>query len=213
MKNIINNLKKTAIIAIMALIAIFAFANSNSANACDLCEDDYDIGPAIWMDGNGITHTSDGLAWGPDGIVYFEGLDDEEPGEEPRDLGPAIYMDAYGVTHTSDGWAWGLDGVRYFEGINTGDSDVFCYDHQAVIGSALWVDEYGNIHDSDNTVYVGVTVDEYGMASSIGCMNMQFANPTCISVNYLYSTNQLLISIYDAYTFVEVLAIVVTLPC
>ena len=221
-----KNIIKTAMLTICAILAIFALSNDNLAYAAD--EDSLptyvptndelitpeDLGPAIWMSADGITHTSDGLAWGPDGVVYVEA-----EVEDDFDLGPAIWMDATGVTHTSDGLAWGPDGIIYFEGVSDDTDNSFCVNHSTKlnnntdIGTATWCDERGNVHNLDNVCFINLTVDESGViTSNVGGMDMLFDCSTVVVTYYLQSTNSILFQVLNADTYEELLAVVVSLP-
>ena len=215
MKNytVIANCKKTVLLAICVVIAFFALSTNSVAHAAD-DEIPYvptndetvnpaDLGSAIWMSADGITHTSDGLAWGLDGVVYGES-------EVETDLGPAIWMDPNGITHTSDGLAWGPDGVVYFEGTS---DDTFCVTHGTSIGTAIWCDELGNIHDLGSTCFINLSVEDNGtIVSSIAGMDLLFECDTVVATYYLSATNSILFQVLAADTHVELLAIVVTLP-
>lgn len=164
-------MKKFVIIIALSIIAILSASANTTAYACDASDDTCDIGSAIWMDETGMYHTSDGHSWYEnEGFCYDHQVDlavctgqvsaDEngETAEELKDLGPAIWMDATGLTQTNDGHAW-------YAGTN------FCINHgcelgsceNAILGSALWMDGNGNLHDSDRTIYATATVDENGI--------------------------------------------------
>ena len=208
--SIIATAKKNILFAICILVAVIGLSHNTVAHAVDESYDiptndeiisADDLGPAIWMSADGITHTSDGLAWGPDGVVYVE--------NDPS-LGSAIWMDSEGIALNSDGIAWGAAGVGVFLCL---EDSTFCVTHSTKIGTAIWCDERGNVHDLSNTCFIDLTVDEDGtITSNSGGMELLFDCSTVVVTYYLSATNSVLFQVLAADTHQELMAIVVNLP-
>ena len=202
-------MKKTFVMFVLLLTAIVAL--SVEAKAYDA---DAEIGSAIYMDDKGITHTSDGLAWGPDGVVYEEA---DTFCFNHDSLGSAIWMDANGITHTSDGLAWGPDGIVYEDGdigpaiwmidgiVYTSDGDSWVYDDTA----ATWVDDCGIEHSWDHTCIITATRDENGQVSLDVMPSIDFGVP--VSVIVTTGIDYIQVQILDLFTNVEILVIVINI--
>lgn len=156
-------MKKFIITVVMALIAILTINADNTAFAYDAETDmnaSANLGSAIYMDSEGVIHTSDGHDWYGHNVDLSICTGAGAESDVASEIGSAIWMGADGIVRTSDGHAWYADSS-------------FCLNHGAELGQC----------DDANIIYGTAVIDENGILTlSIAAESLGIYDGACTIV-------------------------------